>query len=388
MSMDTQPRRAPRTALIMLLVGLIGGGAGGLLFSGYLPGLEKQTFLPDADLAFDTPINQSDPGQRTIGQNPGGTNDGTEEPVQIPAADGADDTTVSAPDPLASAALRAILERRAAEEARLRERARLASESPLTPPVTDIRERIRARQDQEAKMAGRGPTGAASDTSDAGRGGAGAAGQLSPDIEGAYDRTPAVSAPPAHLLARGSVIPSVLETALDSDLPGLVRARVSHDVYDTLTGTHVLIPRGAQLVGTYGEIARGEQRRLFVTWTDLRLPDGTPVDLRDFSTLGADGVAGVKGRRSTGLLAALGAAVLFDLAGNATQILTGSETQEDTDLGALLAGATGNATSRVAERYMGHLIDSGPRFRVKAGTIMNVLVEKDMELPAQPGTNP
>ena len=189
-------------------------------------------------------------------------------------------------------------------------------------------------------------------------------------------------APSTHLLARGSVIPSVLETALDSDLPGLVRARVSRDVYDTLTGAHVLIPRGAQMVGTYGETARGGQKRFFVSWTDLRLPDGTPVDLQDFSTLGADGAAGVKGKRSTGLLAALGAAVLFDLAGNATQILTGTEAPEESDLAALLAGATGNATSRVAERYMGQLIDGGPRFRVKAGAIMNVLVEEDMNLPA------
>ena len=177
----------------------------------------------------------------------------------------------------------------------------------------------------------------------------------------------------------------MLETALDSDLPGLVRARVSGDVYDSLTGSHVLIPRGAQLVGTYGETTRGGQRRLFVAWTDLRLPDGAPVDLQEFSTLGADGAAGVKGRRSTGLLAALGAAVLFDLAGNATQILTGTETPQQTDLTALIAGATGNATSRVAERYMGDLIDRGSRFRVKAGTIMNVLVEEDMNLPAQEG---
>ena len=374
MSMETQSRSAPNSALMLLLVGLVAGGAGGLLLSGLLPGFGREDPVPDANLASGDPNNRNTTGQREIGQNTGGAQG--EATVRIPAGGAADETT-PAPDPLANDALRAILERRAAEEARLRERERLASESPLTPPVEDVAERIRARKEREAAQSGTGSSGPAAAAVST-LSGAGEAVQPPP---GTVD--PVTVQAPTHVLTRGSVIASVLETALDSDLPGLVRARVSHDVYDTLTGSHVLIPRGAQLVGTYGETARSGQRRLFVTWTDLRMPDGTPLDLSDFSTLGPDGAAGVKGKRSTGLLAALGAAVLFDLAGNATQILTGSDTEsDDGDLGALIAAATGNATSRVAERYMGNLIDHGPRFRVKAGTIMNVLVEADMSLPA------
>lgn len=174
---------------------------------------------------------------------------------------------------------------------------------------------------------------------------------------------PPTLASPTHLLARSSVIPSVLETALDSDLPGLVRAWVSEDVYGSLTGTHVLIPRGAQLFGTYGENTRGGQPQFLVAWTNLKMSDGTPINLGEFSAFGADG-----------------AVVLFDLAGNATAILTGGNTSSpsNSDLATLLAGATGNATSRVAACYMGDLIDRGPRFRLKAGTIMNVLVEENL----------
>ena len=381
MSMDPQTRRAPNSALGLLLVGVLAGAAGGLLLSGLLPGFGTEDPVPDANLASGEPQNQDNRGnrqQRTIGDGDG-SGDSTRTAL-IPDAN-ATENTAPAPDPLAAEALRAILDRRATEEARLRERARLASESPLTPPVTDIADRIRAWREKKLDVPGQGSAGTVGNTADTGAIGAtsatGLADQLSP---GPTRRAAGV---PTHVLARGSVIPAVLETALDSDLPGLVRARVSGDVYDTLTGSHVLIPRGAQLVGTYGEAARGGQRRLFVAWTDLRMPDGTPVDLGEFSTLGADGAAGVKGKRRTGLLAALGAAVLFDLAGNATQILTGTETREESDLAALLAGATGNATSRVAERYMGDLIDRGPRFRVKAGAIMNVLVEEDMTLPVR-----
>ena len=387
-----QTPRAPKTGVMLLLAGLIGGLAGGVVLSGLIPGLGGPAPVPDANLASDGPTSQPGAESRVI--SPGnstdrGGQDGQGGAPEIPAAE-TGGTTASAPDPLAAEALRAILDRRAAEEARLRERAVLASESPLTPPVTDIAERIRAWRETALGQAGGEQAALSGADGAAGVGGVlSGTGTLLPDTgASAFGAVPApngvpVGSAPAHLLARGSVIPSVLETGLDSDLPGLVRARVSRDVYDSLTGAHVLIPRGAQLVGTYGETARGGQRRLFVTWTDLRLPDGTPIDLRDFSTLGADGAAGVRGRRSTGLLAALGAAVLFDLAGNATQILTGTQTPEQGDLAALLAGATGNATSRVAERYMGQLIDGGPRFRVQAGTVMNVLVEADMQLPAQ-----
>ena len=199
---------------------------------------------------------------------------------------------------------------------------------------------------------------------------------------------PSFDAAPTHLLARGSVIPTVLESSIDSDLPGLVRAKVAETVYDTLTGGHVLVPRGSWLVGTYRSNARAGQRRLFVSWTDLLLPDGTPVALGGTGSLGADGASGIRGRRSTGLWTALGAAVLFDIAGNASQVLIARETGEApgrTDgLARLLGQAAGNSAGEVAQRHVGEILDRGTRFRVDAGARMNVVVEEDMRLPAQP----
>lgn len=46
-------------------------------------------------------------------------------------------------------------------------------------------------------------------------------------------------------------IPAVLEQALNSDLPGEVKALVRENVFDTATGRHLLIPQGARLVGIY-----------------------------------------------------------------------------------------------------------------------------------------
>lgn len=277
----------------------------------------------------------------------------------------------------------AFAARLAEEEARLAERARLASDSPLTPAVTETAALVEGwRPEQAEPMAEPAPAPPAA-----------VAGSAAAPQEFAAHLDALDGPAPTHVLARGSVIPTVLESSIDSDLPGLVRAKVAETVYDTVTGSHVLVPRGSWLVGTYGANARTGQRRLFVSWTDLRLPDGTPVPLGGTGSLGAgslgaDGASGIRGRRSTGLWTALGAAVLFDLAGNASQILVAAETGQaptrQSGLAELLGAAAGNSTAKVAEQHLGEILARGARFRVDAGARMNVLVEEDMHLPAQP----
>jgi len=42
----------------------------------------------------------------------------------------------------------------------------------------------------------------------------------------------------------------VLETAINSDLPGYTRAIVSRDIR-SFDGTNILVPRGSRLIGQY-----------------------------------------------------------------------------------------------------------------------------------------
>ena len=330
------------------------------------------------DVAEPSEIRTGDPGQRAA-EITGGTPDGgaAETAAGAQPAPGAETVPETSPADDAFAA------RLAEEEARLAERARQASDSPLTPPVTEARELVERWRPQETEPAP--ATGAVPDQD--GAPGQAVAASAAPALQPGPAGFDAGDAEPTHMLVRGSVIPTVLESSIDSDLPGLVRAKVAETVFDTLSGSHVLIPRGSWLVGTYGSDARAGQRRLFVAWTDLLLPDGTPVPLGGTGSLGADGASGIKGRRSTGIWTALGAAVLFDIAGNASQILIARETGQAPGRGGLaelLGLSTGNSVGDVAQRYIGEILDRGTRFRVDAGARMNVLVEEDMHLPAQP----
>lgn len=98
---------------------------------------------------------------------------------------------------------------------------------------------------------------------------------------------------PKQTVPQGAMISAVLETAINSDLPGFVRAVVSRDVTG-FDGSRVLIPRGSRLVGQYrSEVALG-QSRAFVVWTRLMRPDGVSVQLASpgTDTLGRAGLDG------------------------------------------------------------------------------------------------
>ncbi|MGH7227281.1 MAG: TrbI/VirB10 family protein, partial [Gemmataceae bacterium] len=84
-----------------------------------------------------------------------------------------------------------------------------------------------------------------------------------------HDRLVAVrqNDPSPYELHAGSVIPATLLTGINADLPGTIVGQVREDVYDSVTGTTLLIPRGTKLVGTYDSRVIQGQSRVLVTWT-------------------------------------------------------------------------------------------------------------------------
>ena len=92
---------------------------------------------------------------------------------------------------------------------------------------------------------------------------------------------------------QGTIIPAVLETAINSDLPGSVRAVVSQDVRG-FDGAQVLIPRGSKLIGQYRSGVALGQSRAFVVWSRILTPEGVSVEIGSPATdpLGRGGLAG------------------------------------------------------------------------------------------------
>lgn len=129
-----------------------------------------------------------------------------------------------------------------------------------------------------------------------------------------FDRTDA-------LVAQGTMIRGFLETAINTDLPGMVRAVVREDVR-SLDGTRILIPKGSRLIGEYKSgMARG-QKRIFVVWSRVIRSDGLSVEI---ASPGADrlGRAGLTGKIDTHFWERFGSAIMLSVIGGAAEFVSG-----------------------------------------------------------------
>jgi type IV secretion system protein VirB10 len=123
------------------------------------------------------------------------------------------------------------------------------------------------------------------------------------------------------LIPQGTMIRGVLETAIQSDLPGMVRGITSEDVY-SFDGRRILIPKGTMLTGEYRSgLARG-QTRVLIIWTRVLRSDGVSLALGSYGTddLGRSGLTGDVDRH---YLERFGSAILLTMVGGVSQYVAG-----------------------------------------------------------------
>jgi type IV secretory pathway VirB10-like protein len=170
----------------------------------------------------------------------------------------------------------------------------------------------------------------------------------------------------ATLIPQGVMIAAVLETAINSDLPGFVRAVVSRDV-SGFDGSRVLIPRGSRLIGQYRSETAIGQRRAFVVWTRLIRPDGVSITLGSPGT-DPQGRAGLEGRVNRHLLERFGPGLLTTALNAALTNSGGSNTQ-------LIIGGT----TQVAGALSGEGSQIKPTVSVPQGAAIQVFVARDLD---------
>lgn len=176
------------------------------------------------------------------------------------------------------------------------------------------------------------------------------------------------------LVTQGTVIDGILETAIQSDLPGMVRAIVSEDVYSFDNST-LVIPKGAKLVGRYRSALTTGQSRVFVIWNRLIRSDGVSINIGSYGTddLGRSGLAGVV---DTHFFERFGSSVLLSLIDTGLQIGVNAVDDEDQ---ATVALETGSDFSRSAEIALENTIGIPPTVHVHQGSRIKVFVGKDLD---------
>jgi type IV secretion system protein TrbI len=183
-----------------------------------------------------------------------------------------------------------------------------------------------------------------------------------------------------NMLQAGTIIPAALETAVDTNLAGTITARVTQNVFDTVTGDILLIPQGARLIGRYDrEVAYGQQRA-FLVWHRILFANGQSITLGGMPGTDATGATGVADEVDYHSFR-LGRAIA--LAGAVTTIGEFARDQQR-DKDRSLIGSAGDAAAIEAAQVAGRLIDRemkvNPTIRIRAGAAVSVVLTRDVIL--------
>ena len=199
---------------------------------------------------------------------------------------------------------------------------------------------------------------------------------LDRDAEGIYNSHGLVSPRSPYQVMAGNIIPASLVTGLNSDLPGQVIGQVTENVYDTVTGQHLLIPQGSRLMGRYDSVIAFGQSRALVVWTRLILPNGDSIQLDNLPGSDSQGFAGLKDKVDKHTWQFIKGAALSSL------LSIGSELASDD--GDRLTRALQNAgqdTANIAgQRIIDRNLNVQPTLKVRQGWRFNVIVSRDLIL--------
>ncbi|MGF7156125.1 TraB/TrbI/VirB10 family type IV secretion system protein [Novosphingobium gossypii] len=277
--------------------------------------------------------------------------------------------TSTGPSAEANAA-QALAERRAAEMTAARQSALIATSASATPAVSASVVGIPSPDEPGGET-----VGARTDASPT-------ATDRNVQFAEQRDSSPAInphaisaSASP-YMLTAGSVIVASLVTGLNSDLPGMVVAQVSQNVYDSATGQILLIPQGARLIGKYDSAVSYGQSRALVVWQRLLMPDGSSLQLDNMPATDAAGRAGLSDEVDyhTGRL--VKGVALSTLLGVGTELSISGE-------GGLVRAFRDSAqtnTARAGDQITQRNLDVQPTIVIRAGASVRLIVRQDLVL--------
>ena len=183
-----------------------------------------------------------------------------------------------------------------------------------------------------------------------------------------------------YTLQAGSVIPATLQTGITSDTPNAdVVALVRQDVYDSLTGTHLLIPQGSKIIGKYGSLASRGNKRIGVIFNRIILPDGSSLDLPNQNAIDGPGMPGLEDKYPSHSSTLFKTAFMTALLGAAAQSATGnSGGDDDRSPGQEAVSGAVAQVMETASNLLSRDSNINPTITISQGMQFNIFINKDL----------
>jgi type IV secretory pathway VirB10-like protein len=183
-----------------------------------------------------------------------------------------------------------------------------------------------------------------------------------------------IAAPSPYLLSAGSVISASLITGLRSDLPGLVTAQVTSQVFDSPTGRILLIPQGSRLIGSYDSVVAFGQKRALIVWQRIMLPDGSSLRIDNVPATDTSGYAGLQDKVDFHTWALLKGIALSTLLGVGSQLIVTGES----DLVQAIRESIQQNVSRAGDQLTSRNLNIQPTITIRPGATVLLIVHKDL----------
>lgn len=191
---------------------------------------------------------------------------------------------------------------------------------------------------------------------------------------------------PSQEIKAGWVIPGVMISGLNSDLPGQIIGQVREAVYDSATSTQCLIPPGSRLVGIYDSGVTLGQTRALAAWQRIIYPDGSSISLDKMPGADQGGYAGFYDQVNNHYLKIFGAGAMLSIFSAGIQLSQPQASgNENTNSSQIIAGALGQQMGQIGMQMAQRNMNIQPTLEIRPGYQFNIMVTKDILLPTWEG---
>lgn len=187
-------------------------------------------------------------------------------------------------------------------------------------------------------------------------------------------------ADPARMIVQGTIISAVLETAIDTQLPGAIRAQVMQPVY-SFDGSQVLMPPGTVLIGQFNNDVDIAQKRVLIAWNRAITPDGKSIAIGSIGTdrLGRSGTLGnVDNRYGTKFGAAILTSAITAIPSALSKGSGSSGSGTTVNIGGQMASNAGSDLSDQTSGTLEKYLSLAPVIRIPQGEEIRVFVNRDL----------
>lgn len=178
-------------------------------------------------------------------------------------------------------------------------------------------------------------------------------------------------------LKAGSIIPGILITAINSELPGQVLGQVSQNVYDSATGNYLLIPQGTKIVGLYNADVVYGQNRIMIAWNRLIFPDGQTLNIGAMNGVDKAGQGGFEDQVDHHYFRVFGSAFLMSLFNGEMSIKGGGLVMRNQSNQNEHKETT---LEKTAAKMIEKQMSIAPTINIRTGYRFNIFVTKDIIL--------